>query len=206
MYRAVGLAVAVIGLTACGPTFEAEYHATLKELEQVKLQLAEAQNKLSAADHETRNRIFTLARRANTHLLASSNIQQEMSLLSESYAQLNKNQDITLLTALFYADKLSQILTLNKLRSTAYDRQYTACLSDLDSQGKKNELSTMLCEVQADAAARKPRQQYLANLNATQQLGIKLLENRREDTQINQQQIENLYNTELANLPQQSTN
>ena len=55
MYRAVGLAVAVIGLTACGPTFEAEYHATLKELEQVKLQLAEAQNKLSAADHETRN-------------------------------------------------------------------------------------------------------------------------------------------------------
>tara|TARA_R110002096_G_scaffold110892_1_gene242262 strand:+ start:106 stop:747 length:642 start_codon:yes stop_codon:yes gene_type:complete len=213
MYRAVGLAVAVIGLTACGPTFEAEYHATLKELEQVKLQLAEAQNKLSAADHETRNRIFTLARRANTHLLASSldtslisNIQQEMSLLSESYAQLNKNQDITLLTALFYADKLSQILTLNKLRSTAYDRQYTACLSDLDSQGKKNELSTMLCEVQADAAARKPRQQYLANLNAIQQLGIKLLENRREDTQINQQQIENLYNTELANLPQQGAN
>lgn len=206
MYRALGLVFAVIWVSACGPNFEAEYHAAQKELEQVKLQLAEAQNKLNAADHETRNRIFTLARRANTHLLAASldrnliaTIQQEMALLSDSYTQLNKNQDITSLTAQFYTAKLALILELNRGLSSAYDRQYTACLADLDSQGKKNQLSTMLCEVQADAAARKPRQQYLANLAATLHAGKKLLDDRRADNPLDPQQLETLFNTEIDN-------
>jgi len=191
-------------LSACGPNFEAEYHATKEELLQVKLQLAEMQKKLSAADHETRGKIFSLARRANTHLQATtldnnliSSVQQEMALLVDSYAQLNDSQDITALTAQFYTQKLALILELNRGRIHAYDRQYTACLSDLDSQGKKNELSTMLCEVQADAAARTPRQQYQANLAAILVLGQKLLDDRRNDSFLDQQQLDSLYNTEV---------
>ncbi|MEH6823225.1 MAG: hypothetical protein V7629_04845 [Motiliproteus sp.] len=206
MYRALGLAFVVIGVSACGPNFEAEYRATQKELQQVKQQLAEAQHKLNAADHETRNKIFTLARRANTHLLAKSldrnliaAIQQEMALLVDSYAQLNSDQDITSLTAQFYADKLTLIRDLNRGQSSAYDRQYTTCLADLDSQGKKNQLSTMLCEVQADAAARKPRQQYLASLAATLQLGKKLADQRRADNTLDSTQLDTLFNSELNN-------
>lgn len=209
MYRALGLAFAVMFISACGPTFEAEYHAAQKELAQVKLQLAQARNKLSAADHETRSKIFSLARRANSHLLATSldnsllsSIQQEMALLADSYAQLNDSQDVAALTAQFYTAKLSLILELNRGQIHSYDRQYTACLSDLDSQGKKNELSTMLCEVQADAAARKPRQQYLASLAGTLQLGKKLLDDRHSGNQLNPQTLESLFNAEI-NKPQQ---
>ncbi len=212
MYRALSLAFAVIGVSACGPNLEAEYRATQKELQQVKQQLAEAQNKLNAADHETRNKIFTLARRANTHLLAESldsnligAIQQEMALLVDSYAQLNSNQDITSLTARFYADKLTLIRDLNRGQSNSYDRQYTACLADLDSQGKKNQLSTMLCEVQADAAARKPRQQYLASLAATLQVGKKLADDRRADITLDSPQLDTLFNTELNNHLKQAS-
>ncbi len=204
MYPALGLASVILLLSACGPTFEAEYQATQKELHQVKQQLAEMQKKLSAADHETRSRIFSLARRANTHLQATAldstligSVQQEMALLVDSYAQLNDSQDITALTAQFYNHKLTLILELNRSRIQAYDRQYTACLSDLESQGKKNELSTMLCEVQADAAARKPRLQYQANLAAILRVGQKLLDDRRTDNRLDQQQLDNLYSAEV---------
>ena len=55
----------------------------------------------------------------------------------------------------------------------------------------------MLCEVQADAAARTPRQQYQANLAAILVLGQKLLDDRRNDSPLDQQQLDSLYNTEV---------
>ncbi|MEH6470030.1 MAG: hypothetical protein V7752_02160 [Halopseudomonas sp.] len=205
MHRAAGLVLAAVLITACGPSYEAEYHAAQKELESVKQQLAEAQSKLSAADHETRSKIFSLARRANTHLRAKkldanliSNIQQEMALLAASYAQLNSSHDITALTAQFYTEKLDLILQLNRQKSSGYDRQYNACLSDLDSRGKKNELSTMLCEVQADAAARKPRYQYIATLAATLAISKELRAARQADTTLEPAQLDSLFSEEMA--------
>ncbi len=204
MYRVAWLALTAALVTGCGPSFEAEYQATLKELDATKRLLAEAQQKLSAADHQTRSKIFALARRANTHLTAEpldrtviEKIQQEMALLSQSYAQFNAHQDLATLTAQFYADKLTLLLELEQDSRAAYDRQYTACLSDLDSQGKKNDLSTMLCEVQANAAGRKPSQRYSANLSALQQLGKQLMSARQLNTPLEPQQLEQQYQIQV---------
>ena len=204
MLRVFYLTALTFTLLGCGPSYEAEYQAALKELESVKLQLAEAQQKLSAADHETRSKIFLLVRRARNHLQSESlnrdiidKIQQEMQLLAQSYAQLNSAEDLTAVTAGFYADKLSLLMELERESSIAYDRQYNACLSDLESQGKKNDLSTMLCEVQADAAGRNPRNQFLASLTAVNQISVELHQVRQQGGQVTSSELIQRFEAEV---------
>ncbi|RDE22516.1 hypothetical protein DV711_07935 [Motiliproteus coralliicola] len=204
MLRAALLFLSVLLLSGCGPSYEEEYKATLAELQSVKTQLAEAQRKLSAADNENRSKIYLLVRRAQNHIGDEDfdrevivKVQQEMKLLLESYRQLNSNSDLTAITATFYTDKLNLLLQLRRDSGIAYDRQYNACLSDLDSQGKKTELSTMLCEVQADAARRKPKQQLLANLMAFKVLGDLLQDARQNDTPTTSLELEQRYKAEL---------
>lgn len=196
---------ALIG--ACSPSYEAEYNAALQELEATKHQLAILQQKLDNADHETRSKIYTLVRRASNHLKAEEidtaivdMIQQELSLLSDSYSQLNNETDLTAVTAQFYSDKLQLILELKQQSSRAYDRQYTACLADLDSSGNKNDLSTMLCEVQANAAGRQPQQQFSAHLMAFKQQSKHLKTARQDDSSVSTQQLENQYRAVVEQL------
>ncbi|WP_421869206.1 hypothetical protein [Motiliproteus sp.] len=203
MLRAL-LILSVLLVSGCGPSYEEEYKATLAELQRVKAQLAEAQRKLSAADNETRSKIFLLVRRAQNHIgdedfdrEVIDKVQQEMKLLLESYRQLNSQSDLTTITATFYSDKLSLLMQLRRDSGNAYDRQYNACLSDLDSQGKKTELSTMLCEVQADAARRKPKQQLLANLTAFKLMGDLLQDARQNDTPVTSPELEQRYKAEV---------
>lgn len=205
MLRTALLILTAILLSGCGPSYEEEYKAAIAELEAVKTQLAEAQRKLSAADNETRSRIYLLVRRAKNHIGEDDfdrevidKIQQEMKLLLDSYRQLNSATDLTTTTASFYNDKLALLLKLRADSVSAYDRQYNACLSDLDSQGKKTELSTMLCEVQADAARRKPKQQLLANLQAVKTLGQQLHSARQNDTEMSPVELETRYKGEVT--------
>ena len=197
-YRALPLGLFTLLLIGCGPSYETEYKAALAELETTKQALAEAQRKLNAADHETRSKIFSLVRRTKNHLAVEKidsnmidKIQQEMKLLTQSYAQLNGTGDLTATTAMFYSDKLAQLLQLQRDSSNAYNHQYNACLSDLDSKGNKSELSTMLCEVQADAAGREPRQRYEAHVESLRQIGEQLHRARLNDSPIAAERLEN---------------
>ncbi len=201
MIRVILLTLSLALISGCGPSYEAEYQAAQQELAATRQQLAEAQQKLNAADHETRNRIFLLARRSNNQLNAEnpdsaiiSKVQEEMQqLLSDSYATHNNPQDLSALTAKLYSDKLTLILDLRRQSRSAYDRQLDVCLSALDSPLKKNDLSIMLCEVQAEAAARKPSQLYTANLTALNRIGNQLLTARQSDSQFSQLQIDDLF-------------
>ena len=200
MFRIALLLLLSTLIGACSPSYEAEYNATLQELEATKQQLAILKQKLDNADHETRSKIYTLVRRASNHLKAEEldtaivdMIQQELSLLSDSYNQLNNKTDLTAITAQFYSDKLQLILELKQQSARAYDRQYTACLAGLDSSGSKNDLSTMLCEVQANAAGRQPQQQFNANLIAFKQQSKQLMAARKDNISVSAKQFESQY-------------
>lgn len=211
MYRVACIALIVTMISGCGPSYEAEYQAALKELKTTQKLLTKAQQKLESADNDTRRKIFSLARRANSVIREESfdssiidNIQQEMTLLSQSYAQLNSNQDLSALTAQFYSEKLAVLLELKHQSAAAYDHQYQVCLSDLEAQSKKNDLSTMLCQVQANAAGLKPRQRVTANRTALHQLSQQLKSTREFNTPPDPQQLEQQYQTlvdkQLQNL------
>lgn len=198
--KLTGLFTLCLVLGGCSPSYEAEYHATVKELEQVKQQLAVAQQKLNTADYEIRSKIYALAQRANKYLKASSldtdtldRLMHEMELLSQSYQQFNQRQDLTALTAQFYSQHLNQVLALHQDSQKAYDRQYTDCLSELDSKRDKNNLSSMLCEVQANAAGRESRLKHLAHLSALTTIGDQLLQARLDQTDLSQQQLQLSY-------------
>ncbi|MEH6650439.1 MAG: hypothetical protein V7707_10480 [Motiliproteus sp.] len=200
MFRIALLLLVSTLIGACSPSYEAEYNAALQELEATKQQLATLQQKLNSADHETRSKIYSLVRRASTHLNAKQMdtaivdmIQQELSLLAKSYSQLNNSTGLAAVTARFYSEKLRLILDLKQQSARAYDRQYTACLADLDNRGSKTELSTMLCEVQANAAGRQPQLQLNANLIAFNQQSKHLKTARQNDSSISTEQLESQY-------------
>ena len=175
-------------LSGCIDTYEEQYLAAQQEISTLKSELAEARRKLKAADNEVRHKIFTLARRANNYLQAPTldlaeldRMQQELSVHLQSYSQLNGTADQVALVAGFYRDKLAAILALQRDAARAFDRQYSSCLSDLDSQGKKNDLSTMLCEVQADVARKEPNEKLQATTAALLSVGRGLLDSERLD-------------------------
>ena len=206
----IGLVALLLG---CAPTYEEEYQAAQKEISALKLELAETQRKLKAADNEIRHKIFTLARRANNFLQASNldtvelaRLQQELAVHLDSYSQLNGNADQVALVARFYRDKLSAIVALQRDATRAYDRQYSSCLSDLDSQGKKNDLSTMLCEVQADVARKNPNEKLLASVTALLSVGRELLDSERLDgvASMSLEQVEERFQVRLNEIVKNS--
>lgn len=147
-------------LSGCEPSFKEEYESTLKELQKTQTELHEAKEKLRAADSEIRHNIFTMMRRASNHLRSTlietnriKTLSQELTLHIESYLQLSPEPDHVSVTAIFFADKLEQIIQLLQESKSAYDRRFTECLRGIGTQqNSKNDLSNMLCEVQADVA------------------------------------------------------
>ncbi len=166
MTRVLLLFTALLLISACEPTFKQEYEATKLELEATKLALSQARQQLKAADNEIRHKIFTLIRRANTHLQSPDielsklkQYEQELQVHIDSYAQLNDAPDHVSETAAFYRAKLETIRNLLSNSRSAFNRRYNECVNAIDSKGgSQNELSAMLCEVQADVA-----QQALSN-------------------------------------------
>ncbi len=158
-------------LAGCEPSFKEEYEATLKELQNTQAKLDEALEKLRAADSEIRHNIFTLMRRASNHLRSNDieinrikSLSQELLVHIESYVQLNKEADHVSVTASFYANKLQNITDLLQESRLVYDRRFNECLRGIgNKQQSKNELSNMLCEVQADVA----REALNENLHAS---------------------------------------
>ena len=173
MKRTLIVIAAVFLLSGCEPSFKEEYEATLKELEATKQALAVAQTKLKAADNEMRHKIFTLIRRTNNHLQTSnldlpllSQTGQELKVHIDSYNQLTGQSDHVSVTAEFYYRKLDTIRELLKNSRSTYDRRYNECLTTLGNKGNKNELSSMLCEVQADVAKQKLSDELNASIKA----------------------------------------
>lgn len=160
MQKLVLIVISALLLSGCEPSFKEEYEATLKELETTKAALAEAQEKLKSADNEIRHNLFTLMRRASNHLQSTDieasrlkEYSQELVVHSESYLQLNPEADHVSTTAVFYAKQLESITTLLVESKQVYDRRFTECLRGIgNKQQSKNDLSNMLCEVQADVA------------------------------------------------------
>lgn len=196
-------------LSGCIDTYEEQYLAAQQEIAALKLELAEARRKLKAADNEVRHKIFTLARRANNYLQSTSfdaveltRLQQELAVHLDSYTQLNGSADQVALVARFYTAKLSAMLTLQRDATRAYDRQYNSCLSDLDGQGKKNELSTMLCEVQADVARKDPLEKLNASIAAVLSVGKGLLDSDRQEgvAAMSLEQLEQQFQARLAEI------
>lgn len=174
-------------LSGCINSYEEEYRAALKELEATQQALAEAQQKLKAADNEIRHKVFTLARRINTYVQAEQldlpaleQMSQEMTVHRDSHDQMGDAADLTGVVARFYKDKVDRVIGLRRDSLSAYDRQYTACLSDLDAKGGKNQLGTMLCEVQADVAKHDLEMRQQATVRALLKVGEALLKSRSE--------------------------
>ncbi|WP_210395610.1 hypothetical protein [Motiliproteus sediminis] len=207
--NALSLLLITTLLAGCAPSFEEEYKAAQAEIASLKQQLAETQRKLRAADNEVRHKIFTLARRANNYLQSTTfdaaeidRLHKELLVHLDSYTQLNGAADQVALVARFYTDKLDTILTLRKDAMRAYDRQYNACLSDLDSSGKKSDISTMLCEVQADVARKDPSTKLLASTAALIEVGRELLDSERQDgtASMSLEQAENRFQGRIDEL------
>ena len=165
MTRLILLTLAALLTVGCEPSFKAEYEAVKQELDLTKQALAEAQEKLKAADNEIRHKIFTLIRSANNRLQTTdvdlselNRIIQEMQVHRDSYTQLNSDQDHVAVTSSFYLDKLEAVVELIGQSRSTYNRRYNECLAGLEEKGGKNDLSGMLCDVQADMA-----KQTLAN-------------------------------------------
>ena len=159
MQRALVLIVAILLLSGCEPSFKEEYERTLKELEATKEALEVAQQRLKATDNEIRHNIFSLIRRSNTHLLTDkldltqiNQTAQELQVHIDSYRQLSNQTDHVSVTSEFYLGKLTTIHQLLRDSRSAYNRQFNECLTGIEGKGGKNELSSMLCEVQADVA------------------------------------------------------
>lgn len=172
------LLVALVLLTGCEPSFKAEYEATLKELENTKVALAQAEERLKAADNEIRHKIFSLMRRSSNHIqsqdLQTSKLNQytqELGVHIDSYTQLNEAEDHVSITANFFADKLDRIADLRGDAELVYDRRFTECLRGIGNQQQsKNELSNMLCEVQADVAKEELEVELNASIHALLQI------------------------------------
>ncbi|OMH30265.1 hypothetical protein [Motiliproteus sp. MSK22-1] len=170
MQRALVLIAAIFLISGCEPSFKEEYESTLKELEETKKALGIAQQRLKAADNEIRHNIFSLIRKSNTHLLTDKldlaqidQIAQELQVHIESYQQLAGQTDHVSVTSEFYLGKLTVIYDLIRNSRAAYNRQFNECLTGIESKGGKNDLSSMLCEVQADVA----RQEFNNKLDAS---------------------------------------
>jgi len=135
--------------------------------------LAVTKKKLQAADNEIRYKIFALLRKTNTHLQTSNldlpllrQITQELQVHIDSYRQLTDQSNHVTITAEFYHKKLEIIRELARNSRTTFDRRFNECLTGLDSKGGKNDLSTMLCEVQADVAKQELSKELDASIRA----------------------------------------
>lgn len=182
-------------LSACEPSFKEEYEATKKELESTKAALAEAQDKLKAADNEIRHKIFTLIRRASNHLKSTdieidklNQYAQELGVHIDSYAQLNEQPDHVSITAIFFTSKLDLINDLISQSRSIYNRRFNECLRGIgNEQQNKNELSNMLCEVQADVAKEEITKELEGSIYALQKITEEQLKAGRQSGSSNTQ-------------------
>ncbi|MEH6624972.1 MAG: hypothetical protein V7739_00870 [Motiliproteus sp.] len=173
MMRAILVTLIALLLAGCEPSFKDEYEAVKKELAATKLELTAAHEKLKAADNEIRHKIFSLIRSANNHLQSTdidmsalNRIQQELQVHIDSYTQLTAQQDHVSITSNFYREKLISVMEILKNSRLTYNRRYNECLSSMDEKGGKNDISSMLCEVQADMAKEALTKELKANIKA----------------------------------------
>ncbi|MCW8886283.1 MAG: hypothetical protein OQK12_13685 [Motiliproteus sp.] len=204
MTRLIALTLATFLMVGCEPSFKEEYEAVKQELEATQLALADAQQKLKAADNEIRHKIFTLIRSANNRLQSPdidlseiNRIVQEMQVHRDSYTQLNTEQDHVAATSEFYLDKLEAVVELIAKSRSTYNRRYNECLAGMEETGGKNDLSGMLCDVQADMAKQALANEVDAYIEALLAIGQKQLKagRRSNSSKSTIEQLESEFNS-----------
>ncbi len=158
-------------LAGCGQSYEAEYQAAQQEIHELKVALSEAERKLKAADSDTRLKLLTLMRRIQNALQGTTvdrdrlkRYVEELQIHSDSYVQMASSDDTLAIASTFFAEKTALLLSQLNQSSAAYDKRYFECVAELETQeNDSNRLNTMLCEVQADVARAKQKQQTEAS-------------------------------------------
>ncbi len=212
MLRAAIIFLSILLISGCEPSFKAEYEAVKQELAVTKLALEKANQKLKAADNEIRHKIFSLIRNGNNNLQSTdidlailNRIRQEMQVHIDSYTQLSKQPDHVSITANFYHKKLATVIEVIRNSRSTYNRRYNECLSSMQEDGSKNELSGMLCDVQADMAKETLVRELKANISALLKISGQQLEagRRAASSTTSQQELEAQFNKHRNQMGQQ---
>lgn len=207
------LLATVLLISGCEPSYKEDYEALKRELEVTRQELLAVREQLKATNNEIRHRIFTLIRRSNTHLRQNlgdieferlREYMQEMQVHIDSYQQLNTEPDHVSSTANFYQKKLQQVNNLLKDSRSAYNRQYNQCKSSIEGRG---DVSTMLCEVQADMAKQELQTELLASIEALEQITNRQIKAGRhsDSSTVRLADLEQQFRSLVAELKQQSS-